>query len=71
VNREDLEKLQRLIKGMDLPIQRKTQTTPHNIRWLSRNLGVRNSEHPKFQEAKLLLVKLLREDINEERTDGR
>ena len=44
--KEAEDKLPSLIKGMDVPARRK-----EDVRWLARNLGVRNSEHPGFQDA--------------------
>lgn len=36
-----------LVEGMDLPTQR---VITHDYRWLIRNAGFRNSNHPKFPE---------------------
>lgn len=38
--------LPRLLKGMDLPDYRKS-----DIRWLQRNIQVRNLEHKNFKDA--------------------
>ena len=63
MNKVDLEALQELIKGMDLPDWRKSKLTPHNLRWLGRNMGIRNASHPKYQEARAVLARLLKEDM--------
>lgn len=53
VRPNDFDKLQEIIAEMDVPSQRKG-----DLRWLSRNLGVRNSNHPRFGEAVILIKKL-------------
>lgn len=64
ISTEDkLSKLHTLIRGMDIPDYRKTSTTPDNIKWLSRNIQVRNSNHANFNESRTLLVSILR-DLN-------
>lgn len=45
-----MTELQEILDTMDIPEQRKTDWP-----WLWRNIGVRNSGHPLFMEAKLLL----------------
>lgn len=50
-----LEKLKTMLKGMDIPSYRY-----EDPKWLSRNLGVRNSEHPRFKEAMELISQLTR-----------
>jgi len=64
MNKQDIETLRRLISSMDLPDWRKTQDTPHNLRWIARNMGIRNSGHPNYQEARQILARLLREEEN-------
>ncbi len=36
-----------LVEGMDLPVNR---VLNHDYRWIWRNAGFRNSNHPKFPE---------------------
>lgn len=48
--------LQKLIEGMDVPIHRR-----HDLLWLSRNLGIRNAQHPNYPEAVKLIVKRIKE----------
>ena len=45
---------------LDIPDMRRDTSKPENIRWLLRNLGVRNSAHPKFDEIVKDLIKLSR-----------
>ena len=37
------------LEMMDVPESRRNLEDLSNIRWLLRNLGVRNSEHPEFR----------------------
>jgi hypothetical protein len=39
-----------LLAGMDVPEQRKT-----DLRWLARNLAIRNGDHPNFEAAFVLI----------------
>ena len=56
---EDMnDKLKRLLKNMDLPLERMNADIPANCRWLLSNMGIRNSRHPKYEEAKQLLKEL-------------
>jgi len=48
--------LAEILEDMDVPEMR---VTNKDVRWLSRNLGVRNGDHPKIQEAKKLLKDIL------------
>jgi hypothetical protein len=47
-------RLQVILNKMDVPILRQ-----NDVRWLSRNLGIRNSAHPDFAEAMRLIKELL------------
>ncbi len=49
----------RLISKMHLPSRRKHATSTENFRWLSRNLGIQNSEHTNFAAAMELLKELI------------
>jgi hypothetical protein len=51
----DKERLSKLLNDMDVPEQRKT-----DFRWLNRNLGIRNSEHPNFRESMNIIQKFLK-----------
>ena len=54
------EALKSVLKDFDLPEHRKTSQTIHNLKWLLRNLGVRNSKHPRFEEA----ITIIKQQIN-------
>jgi len=47
----DENTLKSLLKGMDVPEHRKNKVTPQNLRWLLRNLGIRNSGHKNYHTA--------------------
>jgi len=54
-----LKRLRDLTSKMDVPVFRRD-----SVFWLSRNLGVRNSEHPDFEEAIKIIKKLRRMGVN-------
>lgn len=47
--------LKDLISDMDIPAERKNINKPENVRWLRRNLMIKNSDHPDIREAMALL----------------
>lgn len=47
--------LEELIEGMKVPEGRKG-----DLRWLQRNLGIRNREHPRYHEAIKFIVEELK-----------
>ena len=49
-----MERIQELLKDMDVPDARRK-----DFRWLLRNLFVRNSKHPNFEEACGLLKEMV------------
>ena len=49
-----------LPKDMDIPVLRRDTSKAENIRWLLRNLGIRNSDHPQFQVSLVVLKKLVK-----------
>jgi len=55
----DWKRLEEILETMDIPKFRVPMTNP-NARWLSRNMAVRNSEHPDFEEAKELLKQIMK-----------
>lgn len=50
---DSLSRLESLTRNMDVPVFRRT-----SIKWLARNLAIRNSDHPDFQEA-MDVIKIL------------
>jgi len=48
-----------LPEDMEIPESRKDTTVPHNVRWLLRNLFIRNSNHPEFEKVVKELKKCL------------
>ena len=49
-----------LPKDMDIPDRRRDVAEPENVRWLLRNLGARNSDHPQFKVTIEFLKKLFK-----------
>lgn len=48
-----MEKLKEILDQMDVPEMRKS-----DLGWLKRNLGIRNSGHPLFNQAMELIKEL-------------
>lgn len=53
-------KLSELLEGMDVPDNRRD-----DLRWLLRNLAIRNSDNPSLPQALTLIKKLIQEVQNE------
>jgi len=51
--------LQTLLQQFDIPENRR-EMTPANLRWLGRNLQIRNGDNPMFETARGLVKWLLR-----------
>lgn len=51
-----LTETQEILFFMDLPIMRRDTSKPENVRWLLRNLSVKNSNNPDFNR----MIELLR-----------
>jgi hypothetical protein len=70
-NLRDFEKLQRkalvleILNEMDVPEARKNLNKLSNLRWLQRNLLIRNGNHPKAVEVVEVIAKMAR-DKNKE-----
>ena len=56
----DREKLAELIATMDLPEGNRDLTSFRNVMWLTRNMGIRNGDHPNFDEASVVLKRVVR-----------
>jgi len=56
-------------KDMEVPEKRK-EINDHNVLWLIRNLGVRNSDHPEFKNTMKQLKELEKVHKIEERHGG-
>ena len=60
----DAERLRSLIRTMRLPRFRKDNLdNKHGLLWLARNMGMKNSKHPKYPEAVEQLKIILREKL--------
>ena len=66
-NLKDFEKLQRkalvleILNEMDVPDMRKDLNKIGNLRWLQRNLLIRNGNHPRVVEVVETIAKMARE----------
>ncbi len=56
---ERITELEKLISKMDIPFYRKTIKSSDNIRWLSRNLAIKNATHPDYQKAVSIIKEIL------------
>ena len=63
----DTEKLQKLLGDLDLPEMRKDTSKPSNVRWLLRNIGVRNSRSNNLTETIRLLLLINKENTRKDR----
>jgi hypothetical protein len=59
---DDRSRLKSLLKTMDIPELRLDLSRPSNVRWLLRNIGVRNVKDNCLTEAVQLLVSLARDN---------
>lgn len=53
-----MDTLQEILDTMQVPTARKT-----DLRWLLRNLGIQNRQHPRFVEAIIIIRQLMRDDF--------
>jgi len=60
-----MNRLSELISTMKLPIQRKEHFSKHNLMWLIRNIGVKNSSHKNYD----LAVDEIKKRIQEKKYD--
>tara|TARA_R110000824_G_scaffold230295_3_gene417939 strand:- start:296 stop:595 length:300 start_codon:yes stop_codon:yes gene_type:complete len=58
---DDSETLQKLIEGFDVPEMRRDIDKPANVRWLLRNIGIRNAKGDSLTKAIQLLINLTRD----------
>ena len=47
-------------EDMDVPLSRRDTSDESNLRWLLRNLAIRNSAHPKLKETLALILQALK-----------
>lgn len=60
MNKELVAKLEKLVSDMDLPFYRKTIKSHDGLRWLVRNIGIRNLKHKNYESACEVLSQLLK-----------
>lgn len=54
------ERLEQILATMDIPENRR-EINFGNLSWMTRNLAIRNRNHPDFEEARDLVRKLFKE----------
>lgn len=54
-----LEEIQKLINKMDLPAYRKTVKHNDDLRWLKKNLSLKNEKHKNYKEVILLISNMV------------
>ena len=52
--------LAEILEEMDLPEMRKNPNDSSNLRWLTRNMFANNGKHPRFKEARGLVINLMK-----------
>ena len=52
---KDVERLKTLLESMDVPETRRDITKPGNVRWLQRNIAIKNSNNTALREVFRLL----------------
>ena len=57
MNMQNDSELIAILHSMDVPNKRKNISEASNISWLLRNIAIRNSSHPQFEEAIEMLKK--------------
>lgn len=60
MNKEIIQQIEKELKQMSLPIHRKTIRGGDSLRWLARNLGINNREHPKFEQVMELIKQVIK-----------
>jgi hypothetical protein len=60
MNKEIIQQIEKELKQMSLPIHRKTIRGGDSLRWLARNLGINNREHPRFDHVMELIKKVIK-----------
>ena len=61
---EEKTELAEILEEMDIPEFRKHINMFGNLRWLSRNMLIRNDNHPKGLQAIRIVMKLMRGHTN-------
>lgn len=57
-----VSRLESLLKHMDVPVNR-SRVNFNNLRWLDRNLWIRNEGHPSYKEASSLIKQCLKDKL--------
>ncbi len=59
MDRKKIQDLEAIISTMDIPFYRKIIKSKNSIRWLNKNLKIRNFQHKDYQLAEQLIKDLL------------
>lgn len=54
-----IDEILQLIRKMKIPSYRKSARSTDNMRWLNRNLGTYNTDHPNYNRVMELLSKIV------------
>jgi hypothetical protein len=60
-----VEELVEIMNAMDIPTLRK-ELTKSNVRWLLRNVRIRNNDHPRIDEVVDALKNISKENIKKD-----
>lgn len=55
----DDKRLDQILATMDIPAMRRDTGQISNLRWLNRNVGINNAQHPQFGELREILNRIL------------
>ena len=53
------DRIDEILSTMDIPTMRRDTGDISNLRWLHRNVGIQNANHPQFHELRNILNQLL------------
>jgi len=57
--RNDGKRLDEIVATMDIPAMRRDTGQMSNLRWLNRNVGISNAQHPHLKELLEILNRVL------------
>ena len=52
-------RIDEILSTMDIPSMRRDTGDISNLRWLNRNVGIKNAQHPQFRELRSILNQFL------------
>ena len=64
ITEEDIRRkasaLKTILEQMDIPEMRRDTSSEFHLRWISRNVRIRNSDHPMYETAREMIKTLLK-----------